>query len=135
VLPKLGKILALDLGTRHTGVAISDTAQKIAFARPELEHHSDTELLAQLQVLTSAETIVGLLLGRPTKLSGEETEQTQKVEESAAVLAALKLPLEFIDERYSTQNAENLHGFSTKDKYHDSRAAQILLETYLDSLQ
>jgi putative Holliday junction resolvase len=131
VLPKPGKIAALDLGTRRTGVAVSDATQSVAFARPELEHKNDQELLAQLKALVAKENLVGLLLGRPTKLSGEATEQTAVVEATARILAALELPVEFIDERLSTQFAENLHGFEIAEKHHDSRAAQILLEIYL----
>ncbi len=131
VLPNTGKILALDLGTRRTGVALSDPAQKVAFARPEWEHSNDQELLNILRKFVTQENIVGLLLGRPTKLSGEETLQTQTVEETADQLSTLGLPLEFIDERLSTEFAQNLHGFKTDEKHHDSRAAQILLENYL----
>lgn len=134
MLPKPGKILSLDLGTRRTGVAVSDPAQKVAFARPEIEHRSDKELLTALQKLITTENPVGLLLGRPTKLSGEETEQTATVDETARILAALELPIEFIDERLSSQFAQDLHGFETDEKFHDSRAAQIFLETYLQML-
>jgi putative Holliday junction resolvase len=134
VLPKPGKILSLDLGTRRTGVAVSDPAQKVAFARPEIEHHSDKELLIALQKLVTAENVVGLLLGHPTKLSGEGTEQTITVEATAKVLEALQLPIQFMDERLSSQFAQDLHGFQTEEKFHDSRAAQIFLETYLQML-
>lgn len=121
----------MDLGTRRTGVAVSDPGQSVAFSRPELEHSTDMQLLDALKTLAATESAVGFLLGRPTKLSGEATEQTQKVEELAQKIATLGLPVEFTDERLSTQFAEDLHGFKTDEKYHDSRAAQILMETYL----
>ena len=131
MLPKPGKIISLDLGTRRTGVAVSDATQSVAFARPEIEHSSDPALLAALKTLAAAELAVGFLLGRPTKLSGEATEQTEKVEALGQKIAALGLPIEFTDERLSTQFAQDLHGFKTDEKHHDSRAAQILMETYL----
>ncbi|QQR55100.1 Holliday junction resolvase RuvX [Candidatus Peregrinibacteria bacterium] len=134
LLPIQGKILALDLGTRRTGVAISDVKQTVAFARPEIEHKNTKELLEQIQRLATSEPLTGLLLGRPTKLDGEATEQTRLVEEAAEALQTLGLPMEFMDERLSTQFAQNLHGFQTKESHHDSRAAQILLETHLSSL-
>lgn len=133
MLPNIGKILALDLGTRRTGLAICDEKQSVAFARPEFEHRDDQALLEQLKKFTTDEKVVGLLLGLPTKLSGEATEQTEKVRATAETLAALGLPIAFLDERLSTQAAENLHGFTTEEKFHDSRAAQILLEIYLST--
>ncbi len=134
MLPSTGKLLALDLGTRRTGVAITDAQQRVAFARPELEHKNDRELVKQLKNFLSTELVTGLLLGRPTKLSGEATEQTTIVEATAEALKELGIPFEFMDERLSTQFAKDLHGFETKEKHVDSRSAQILLETYLTSL-
>lgn len=127
--------MALDLGTRRTGVAISDAGQRVAFARPELEHHSDKDLKEQLEALIHLEGGVGgILVGLPTKLSGEASLQTEKVRVSLAVLAALGLPIEEMDERWTSRFAEDLQGFRTDELHHDSRAAQILLENHLDSL-
>ena len=131
MLPNSGKLLALDLGTRRTGIAVSDLGQKVAFARPELEHASDAELLQQLRVLLKQESIVGVLVGMPLKLDGKESVQTKRVRETVRGLETLELPILPVDERWSSHFAENLHGFFTKEHYHDSRAAQIFLETYL----
>lgn len=132
MLPFPGKILALDLGTRRTGLALSDAKQRVAFSRPEIEHKNTDELIKALQSFLKEDPAVGLLLGRPTKLSGEETEQTRLVEEAADALKVLGLPLEFMDERLTTEFAKDLHGFETRDKHVDSRSAQILLENHLN---
>lgn len=132
MLPFPGKILALDLGTRRTGLALSDAQQRVAFARPEIEHTGNASLLKALEHFCTEEQVVGLLLGRPTKLSGEETEQTRIVEKTAEALQSLGLPWEFMDERLTTEFAKNLHGFETQETHVDSRSAQILLENYLD---
>jgi putative Holliday junction resolvase len=129
-LPNKGKILALDLGTRRTGVAISDATQKVAFLRDELEHTSNAELLTKLRTLLSGEVVVGIVAGLPLRLGGEASPQTEKVREQIALIQAeFGLPLETIDERFSTQEAK-----APKMKVVDSRSAQILLENYISSI-
>lgn len=130
-LPNKGKILALDLGTRRTGLALSDEKQKIAFLREEIEHENKEELLTRLQEFIKTEKPVGLLVGLPLRLSGEKSPQTKKTEEQIeAIKQSFKLPLQSIDERWSTRMAA-----SPGIKIVDSRSAQILLETYLGSLE
>lgn len=133
MLPKKGKILALDIGTRRTGVAISDSEQRVAFARPEIEHTSQKEGIEKILKLIEQEDIIGCIAGLPTKLDGSHTQQTNKVEDFITKLEEIR-PVLRVDERLSTEFAKNLHGFVTKDTRWDSRAAQILLETYISSL-
>lgn len=125
-----GKILALDIGTRRTGVALTDPQQKVAFARPELEYKSETEGLEKILTFIKTENISACIAGLPVKLDGSRTEQTEKVERWLKKIEEV-CPLLRVDERLSTEFAKNLHGFETKDTRWDSRAAQILLETYL----
>ncbi len=125
-LPLKGKILALDLGTRRTGVSISDADQKIAFLRDELEHTSVGELLAHLKKLTEADDVVGILAGLPLHMNGQRSEQTERVLNQIEKLKSLNLPIQTIDERLSTEEA-----FAPKMKIVDSRAAQILLENFI----
>lgn len=130
-LPNKGKILALDLGTRRTGVSVSDKDQKVAFLRDEIEHNSDVDLLAQLKTLLDGEEIVGILAGLPLLLSGERSPQTEKVQKQIEEIeATFGLPVQKIDERFSTMEA-----FAPKMKVVDSRSAQILLENYFNTIQ
>ena len=124
-LPSNGKLLSLDLGTKRTGVSVSDKDQKIAFLRDELLHDSDVDLLSQLKTLLAGETVVGILVGLPLYLSGENSPQTEKVLKQIEKLEVFGLPIEKIDERFSTKEA-----FSPKMKVVDSRSAQIILENY-----
>ena len=128
-----GKICALDIGTRRTGVAISDPKQQVAFSRPEVEYETESEGLLKIKTLILKEKVSGCVVGLPVKLDGSRTEQTEKVQAWIDELEKL-CPILKADERLSTEFAKNLHGFVTKDTRWDSRAAQILLETYLSSL-
>lgn len=124
-LPSKGKILSLDLGTKRTGVSVSDKDQKVAFLRDEIEHDSDSDLVAQLKSILAGEEIVGILVGVPLYLSGENSPQTEKVLKQIEKLAGFSLPIQKIDERFSTMEA-----FAPKMKVVDSRSAQIILENY-----
>ena len=66
-----GKILSLDVGTRKTGLAISDIDQTMAFMRPEIIHSSAEELILAIKELIKSESIHELLVGLPLSLSGE----------------------------------------------------------------
>lgn len=130
-LPPKGKILALDLGTRRTGVAITDETQSIAFLRDEIEHTNNEELYFALQKLIAEEKVVGLLVGFPTHLSGEASEQTERVQNQIDELKnRFSLPLVQMDERLSSRQAADI-----QSKVVDSRAAHILLDTYLNFLR
>jgi putative Holliday junction resolvase len=133
VLPKSGKLLALDIGTRRTGVALSDNAQTVAFSRPEIEYENMADGITAIREIIKKENIVGCVVGMPIKLDGTRTTQTEKVEEWVVKLEEF-CPILKADERLSTEFAKDLHGFQTKDKHWDSRAAQILLENYINSL-
>ncbi|MFA5792881.1 MAG: Holliday junction resolvase RuvX [Candidatus Gracilibacteria bacterium] len=123
-LPKEGKILALDFGTRKTGVAITDALQRVAFLRQEIRHSNLDELKTELTKLIADEGIVGIVIGLPLKLDGEETEQTRITKDGVTALK-LNLPILFVDERLTST-------FAKENPLEDSRSAQILLERYLD---
>lgn len=126
-----GKILALDVGTRRTGVAITDEDKIIVFSRPEIHHTSTEELFSQLREFIAGENIEKIIVGKPLNLKGEQSSQTKYTEEIAD-----KIKMEFsieavmMDERLSTHQAGK---FNKEEKYLDSIAAKILLETYLSS--
>lgn len=127
-LPNKGKILALDIGTRRTGVAISDSKQRVAFVREEIEHESTETLLKDLVKLLTAEKIVGILIGLPVSMSGEETKQTQIVKAVIErIQSETEIPIQTIDERLSSKEAKETSG----RRQIDSEAALILLQTHL----
>lgn len=131
-LPSKGKILALDLGTRRTGVAVSDEAQTIAFPRDEVEHKNLEELLASLAALIKENEIVGILMGLPISMTGERTKQTEITQKMAdAIAAKFNLPTQLIDERLTSQDARKHIARGAVD----SVAAQFMLELHLHSVK
>ncbi len=134
-----GRVLALDLGKRRIGLALSDELGITAQGLQTLERSNIREDLAKLAELISEKNVSLILMGNPLHMSGDESRQTQYTREFAARLeAATGLPIEFRDERLTTVEAERVlrqSGISIQKraKAVDRLAAVILLESYLDS--
>jgi putative Holliday junction resolvase len=133
----VGRLLALDVGEKRVGVAICDETQTLARPLLTLHRASKKEDFARLVALCREHSIEKVIVGLPKTLRGEEGPQAQRVQRYAAQLqAALDLPIEFWDERYSTVGARDLMadiGRSLGSKGDiDAIAAAIILQDYLD---
>ena len=121
------KILGIDYGEKRIGLAVSDETMTLA---RELTILSPKEFWSQLNKLISDQQISKIVIGWPLNMSGQETKKTGEVKSfKLKVESATGLPVDTMDERLSSQMAENISG-SKKDL--DSLAAQILLQNYLD---
>ena len=133
----MGRLLALDVGEKRVGVALCDETQTLAWPLLTLSRASKQEDFARLAALCREQAIEKVIVGLPKTLRGEEGPQAQRVRRYAAELqAALDLPIEFWDERYSSVDAqERLTSSSRKARAKgeiDSAAAAIILQEYLD---
>jgi putative Holliday junction resolvase len=134
-----GRVLALDLGKRRIGLALSDELGITAQGLETLERSNIREDLAKLAQLALDKNVTLFLMGNPLHMSGREGRQTEYTREFAERLhAATGLPVEFRDERLTTVEAERVlrqSGISIQKraKAVDRLAAVILLESYLDS--
>lgn len=135
------RILALDIGAKRVGLAVSDTTGTVASplaVLPTCEVEGNAPSFRR--VLEDYEPDM-LLFGLPLSLSGEESEQTQAVREAAHRIAARAgLPKAFQDERLSSGQAKRIlreSGFSERTARGkiDMIAASVFLQTYLDSAQ
>lgn len=129
----MGRILALDYGTKRIGVAISDEGQKIAFPKPFVPTEKKDEVLNMI----AREAVEKILIGLPKSLSGKETKSTKAAREFADWLGQNSgAEIELIDERFTTRQAkEKLKDAGMKSKSQkteiDSMSAYVLLEEYL----
>jgi len=130
-LPSKGKILALDIGSVRTGIALSDQGQIIAFPRKEMEHGNDEDFMNQLSEFIENESVEGILIGVPIALGGEESQQTtDTLEKVEHIKQKFGIPVETMDERFTTIQAKSLE---EGVEFVDSKSAGILLETYFAS--
>jgi putative Holliday junction resolvase len=135
----MGRILALDVGERRIGVAVSDETGTLARPLTTITRASkreDFECIARLVIEQGAERIIA---GYPRSLSGDEGSQAQRVRRYIKALAAtLPVPIELWDERYTTVEAtERLNDANRRrprDRGQlDAAAAAIILQDYLDA--
>lgn len=127
------KILALDIGDRWTGVAISDPLGILP--RP-YDTFKTAELYAQLEKTIAKERIVTIVVGLPTTLRGTESDQTKKVITIANDLQNHFPNIEWKmwDERNTSKQAAQMKSTKTKEDKLKSHAiaAAIFLSTYLE---
>ncbi|HUB00126.1 MAG TPA: Holliday junction resolvase RuvX [Terracidiphilus sp.] len=134
------RFLALDVGNRRIGVAVSDelglTAQPVLTLERHRNPRDDLRSLARLARRFSA---AGLVVGLPLHLSGEESPQSTKTRAFAAQLAGhTGLPLHFCDERLTTGEAHQIlyragHARQQHRRVVDQVAATLILQQFLDS--
>jgi putative Holliday junction resolvase len=102
-----GRLFGLDIGSKTIGIAVSDSALKVAsplMVLPRVKFAAD---MVKLKGLIAERSVGGLVLGLPIGLDGREGPRSQSVRQFAAnLLGMIDLPLAFWDERFSTLGAE-----------------------------
>ena len=132
-----GRILALDVGKKRIGLAISDELGITAQGIETLQRTRIREDLEQLREIASRWNVQTLLIGRPLHMSGAESRQSDYTEEFADRLRHyLQLPVVFWDERLTSAEAERMlrdSGATLEQKKNavDRLSAVLLLESYL----
>lgn len=118
------RILALDVGLRHTGVAFYDPETEIPLPLETLHHANQEEFCQQIHTLLIQRDVEHLVVGLPLLLDGSEGSQVGIVREWIDTLNLSEDFISFIDERYSNQSAE-----AGEDH---SAAACAILTTFVD---
>jgi len=136
----LGRILALDLGKRRIGLALSDPLRITAQGIDTYQRTRVRDDLEGLASLAEERGVTEFLFGEPLHMSGDESRQSTYTHEFAERLASRTgLPVSFWDERWTSVEAGRVlrdSGISIEKraKAVDQLSAVILLESYLDYL-
>ena len=134
-----GRILALDLGAKRIGVAVSDPLGIIAQGLPTLAATGRKAVMVALAQIVEEQGVVRVVVGLPLRLSGEEGPEALAARTFAAELSGrLHLPVELWDERLTTVQAERtlLAGNTRRDRRRQERdrlAAILILQSWLDA--
>ena len=134
--------MAVDLGSRRIGVAVSDGGGTMAFPRPCIERGADpaADRRAVAGVVAEEEAAV-LVVGLPLSLDGHHGAAARAAREEASALAELLeasgVTVETFDERFTTVSAESAlaeagRRGSARRRSVDSAAATVLLQAWLD---
>jgi putative Holliday junction resolvase len=134
-----GRILALDVGKRRIGLAISDALGITAQGIPTLHRTRIRDDIEYLAGVITERDVQLLLVGFPLHMSGNPGRQAEYTKEFAARLQERTgVRVEFWDERLTTVQAQRVlreSGISIEKRAQavDQLSAVILLESYLDS--
>lgn len=122
------KVVALDHGSVRTGVAVCDETGTVARPLTVVERVGTEAGFAALLALLQAERPARIVVGLPLSLDGREHGQARSARAFAVRLtAAVEVPVELVDERFTTKLADQRGGSAARD----ARAAATLLEHYL----
>lgn len=140
-----GPALGLDYGTRRIGVAVSDEEGRFAFPAGAIERKGLAQDLAAIRQLVEQRGIRHLVLGLPLHMDGRAGDMAAVVRAFKEHLeAATGLPVELLDERWTTAEAERAlrdagarpgkarRGRARERGDVDAVAACILLRTWLE---
>ena len=133
------RVLALDVGDRRIGVALSDPTGLLATPLTTIERRGGSWDVDEVLRLASESDASEIVVGLPVSLSGRKGAQARSVAEFESALAdRAAVPVTSVDERYSTVQAESLLRESgVKPSRHrarvDAAAAAVILQSYLDA--
>lgn len=122
------KVLALDYGSARTGVAVSDPTGTVARPLGVVERAASEDGIARLVELAREEDVERIVVGLPITLRGEHGAQAEETDRFVELLrAAVDLPVESFDERFTTALARSVDARAPEDAV----AAAHLLTGYL----
>ncbi|MGL4343087.1 MAG: Holliday junction resolvase RuvX [Metamycoplasmataceae bacterium] len=136
----MNRILAIDLGIKKSGIAISDPLQIIAqpFSLIKYEANDFSTLIKELEkIILEKSPIEKIILGYPLSLNNQENIMSKKVLEFKKILEnKLNIEIILMDERFtskqSTKIMQEMNMNNKKKKENrDIIAAQIILQNYL----
>ena len=131
------RILAIDYGDAHTGVAVSDPTGLLAGFTATIDAYRPETVAERIAALAEEHRAEELVLGHPVNMDGTLGPRAEKAEAFSHVLEeAFSLPVRLWDERRTTIDAHNILASAGKrakarKKTVDAVAAALILEGYL----
>ena len=131
--------LALDIGSKRIGIAVSDLTGLYAFPLTTILRKNISDDIDKIYKLLIEKEAKELIIGLPISLSGNEGIQAEIVRSFGKLLDDnIDIPIFYVDERYSSVQAEDRLinagvSPSRNRKRIDAAAAAIILQSYLDN--
>ncbi|NWG21569.1 MAG: Holliday junction resolvase RuvX [Chloroflexi bacterium] len=134
-----GRVMALDLGARRIGIALSDPTRTLASPLTTIRAEPRTAALARIAALIREHEVAVLVIGLPLTLNGAVGPQATLVQQFAAALREqVDVPVHMFDERLTSVAAERMMiDLGVKREQRKARidevAASLILQDFLDS--
>ena len=134
----MARIIALDIGSKRTGIAVTDPLQMIATG---LEGIDTKELVPYLKKYMLVENVELIVVGKPMQMNFSESESWETIQEIAKKiqLAFSNINLVYYDERFTSkialQSMKMAGGTKTEMKNKkkvDMVSATVLLQSYME---
>ncbi|WP_108823138.1 Holliday junction resolvase RuvX [Dysgonomonas sp. Marseille-P4361] len=137
----MGRFLAIDYGTKRTGLAVTDSLRIIANGLATVPTHT---LLDYLKKYLEKEEVDRFIVGLPKQMNNEYSENMKHIRPFVKKLRAIypQIPVELYDERFTSSLAQRTileAGLKKKDRQNkalvDEVSAVIILQSYMESLR
>lgn len=131
------RIMAIDYGDAHTGVAVSDPTGSLAGFTTTVDAYRPEDVADRIAALAKEHGVEELVLGHPVNMDGTLGPRSEKARAMKALLEERTgLPVILWDERRTTIDAHQIlmrNGKNTKKRKRvvDAVAASLILEGYL----
>lgn len=135
------RIMALDIGTKRIGVALSDALKITSQPFTTIEYKSHNAAFGQIGEIIEKKEVSRVIAGLPLNKDGEFTPKTREIEGFIKKLEKfLNISIVRVDERYSSQDAEaHMRSMGKKPSKNkadiDKIAAAMILKEYLSELE
>jgi putative Holliday junction resolvase len=134
----MGRVLGIDLGSRRIGLAVSDGLGLTAQPRATLTRHGGSRDITAIAAAVKEHDAERIVLGLPLDPEGKEGDAARRARDFAAKLdQSLHLPVELMDESFSTVEAEAVLlaadvSRQRRKQVIDKMAAAVILQRWLD---
>jgi putative Holliday junction resolvase len=134
----VARILAIDYGTKRTGIAVTDPAQMIASGLTTISSH---ELIGFLKDYIGKEAVESLVIGYPRKMNNTDSEVLVYVKQFETAFKRIfpQIPVFWMDERFTSKIAMDamVRGGMRKSRRRnkgnlDKISAAVILQDYLE---
>jgi len=122
------KILALDYGVRRIGLAIGDDTLRFPLPFGVIQVVSMDAAITQIAHIVTVEKISKIIIGLPLGLDGREGDNAIRVRSFGDQLSVIGCEIEYIDERFTSREADRMGGSATRDE----KAAMLILESFFN---
>ena len=128
------KIMALDVGTKRIGIALSDFLQVIAVPHSFIARQPEAEALQNITKIANENLVEKIVVGLPVNMDGSEGEQAADCRNFAQKISGFDIIFE--DERLTSEEAETRLrerkiDFRKNKGLVDTESAAVILEQYL----
>ena len=134
----MGRVMALDVGTKTIGIAVSDELRMFAQPHSTLARKGVAQDVQRLVRVVAEKAVEHVVVGMPYELDGSESRPARLARQiGEAMRETTGLPVTYIDERFSSVEAERmLVGLDVsrarRKQVIDQAAAAVILQSFLD---